>query len=87
MAEKIEMATVSSRGQICIPNDIRDEMGLREGSKVLFVLTDDSLIMKKVNMQTFEELTKPLREAKKMIKEEDVVDLIHRFRAKKRAEK
>ena len=87
MAEKIEMATVSSRGQICIPNDIRDEMGLMEGSKVLFVLTDDSLIMKKVNIQTFEELTKPLREAKKMIKEEDVVDLIHRFRAKKRAEK
>ncbi len=87
MAEKIEMATVSSRGQICIPNDIRDEMGLKEGSKVLFVLTDDSLIMKKVNTQTFEEVTRPLREAKKMIKEEDVVDLIHRFRVKKRAEK
>ena len=47
--EKIEMATVSSRGQICIPNGIRDDMGLKEGSKVLFVLTDDSLIMKKVN--------------------------------------
>ena len=89
MAEKIEMATVSSRGQICIPNDIRDEMGLREGSKVLFVLTDDSLIMKKVNMQTFEELTKPLREAmaKTGMKESDVPDMIHRFRAKKRAEK
>lgn len=87
MAEKIEMATVSSRGQICIPNGIRDEMGLREGSKVLFLLTDDSLIMKKVNMQTFEEITKPLREAKKKIREEDVVGLIHRFRAKKRAEK
>ena len=87
MAEKIEMATVSSRGQICIPNDIREDMGLKEGSKVLFVLTDDSLIMKKVNMKTWEEVTKPLRDAPKKVKEGEVADFIHRFRAKKRAEK
>ena len=87
MAEKIEMGTVSSRGQICIPNDIREEMGLEEGNKVLFVLTDKSLIMKKVTMQTFDEITKPLREAKKKIKEDEVSDLIHRMRAKKRAQK
>jgi len=84
MAEKIEMATVSSRGQICIPNDMREEMGLKEGSKVLFLLTDDSIIMKKVNMQTWAEVTKPLREAKKTIEEKDVVDLVHRFRAERR---
>ena len=30
MANKIEMATISSRGQICIPNDIREDMGLKE---------------------------------------------------------
>ncbi len=85
MMEKIEMATVSSRGQICIPNDIREDMGLKEGSKVLFMLTDDSLIMKKVNMQTFEEITKPLREAMKKtgLKESDVPDIVHRFRTKK----
>jgi len=85
MEEKIEMATVSSRGQICIPNDIRECMGLKEGSKVLFMLTDDSLLVKKVNMQTFEEITKPLKEAVKKIREEDINDLIHRIRAKKRA--
>jgi len=83
MPELIEMGTVSSRGQICIPNDIRENMGLKEGNKVLFVLTDDSLLVKKVNMQTFAEITKPLREAKKKIKEEEVVDLVHRFRKSK----
>jgi len=89
MEEKIEMATVSSRGQICIPNDIREEMGLKEGSKVLFALTGDSLVMKKVSMQTFAEITKPLKEAMKKsgLKESDVVDIIHRFRAQKRAGK
>lgn len=85
MSDKIEMGTVSSRGQICIPNNIREEMGLREGSKVLFVLTDDSLLMKKVDMQTFEEITRPLKESAKKagMKESDVPDMIHRFRKKK----
>lgn len=89
MEDKIEMATVSSRGQICIPNDIREEMGLKEGSKVLFVLTNDSLMMKKVSMQTWAEVTKPLKDAmaKTDMKESDVVDMIHRFRAEKRKNK
>jgi len=89
MDEKIEMGTVSARGQICIPNRIRNEMGLKEGSKVLFVFSDDSLLMKRVSMQTFAEITKPLKEAAKKagMKEEDVPDMIHRFRAEKRAKK
>ncbi|MEK6820278.1 MAG: AbrB/MazE/SpoVT family DNA-binding domain-containing protein [Nanoarchaeota archaeon] len=89
MAEKIEMATVSSRGQVCIPNDIREDMGLKEGSKVLFMLTDGSLIMKKVNIRTFEEITKPLKEAarKAGMKESDVPGMVHRFREKKKAGK
>lgn len=83
MSDIVEMGTVSSRGQICIPNDIREEMGLKEGNKILFVLTEDSLVVKKVNTQTFAEITKPLREAEKKIKEEEVVDLVHRFRKEK----
>jgi AbrB family looped-hinge helix DNA binding protein len=87
MSDKIEMATVSSRGQICIPNSIRENMGLKEGSKVLFALTGDSLIMKRVTMETFAEITKPLKEAKKKIKEDEVVDLIHKIRKEKREQK
>ena len=83
MQEIIEMGTVSSRGQICIPNDIREEMGLKEGNKILFVLQNESLLVKKVTMQTFAEITKPLREAEKKIKEEEVVDLVHRVRKAK----
>ena len=89
MNEKIEMGTVSARGQICIPNNMRNEMGLKEGSKVLFVLSDDSLLMKRVSMQTFAEITRPLKDAAKKaeIKESDVPDMIHRFRAKRKAKK
>jgi AbrB family looped-hinge helix DNA binding protein len=80
--EIIEMGKISSRGQVCIPNSIREHMGLEEGSKVVFLLKDDCLTLKPANTQTFAEITKPLREAAKKtgFKESDVVDIIHRFR-------
>ena len=86
MPEIIEMGTVSSRGQICIPNNIREEMGLKEGNKILFVLQDQSLFVKKVTMQTFAEITKPLKEeAKKAgMKESDVEGIVTRFRQSKK---
>ena len=80
MPEIIEMGTVSSRGQICIPNNIREEMGLKEGNKILFVLQDQSLFVKKVTMQTFAEITKPLKEeAKKAGMKESDVEGIENF--------
>ena len=84
MTELIEMGTMSSRGQISIPNDIRKEMGLKEGTKVLFLLTDDSLLVKKATMESFASITKPLREAKKKIEEHEVNALIHKIRARKK---
>ena len=80
MSELIEMGTVSARGQIAIPADIRKEMDVKEGQKVLFFLENDTLIVKKVTMQSFEELTKPLRAAKKKIEESEVNSLIHKMR-------
>ena len=86
MATIIEMGKVSSRGQIAIPSDIRNRLGLTEGSKVLFFLEDDALLMRKVNEQTFAEITRPLKLAAKKagLKEEDVVDIIHRIRKNKK---
>ena len=80
----IEMGKISSRGQVAIPSDIRSHLGLVEGSKVLFFLENDTVLMKKVSVESFAELTKPLREAKKKIREEDVPALIHRFRKSKK---
>ena len=63
MSEIIEMGTISSKGQVAIPLQIRDEMGLEEGSKILFVLADETLLIKRVTNKTFSEITKPLKEA------------------------
>ena len=86
MAEIIEMGKISSRGQIAIPNDIRKEMGLKDGSKVLFLLSNDSLLIKKVSVESFAEITRPLREAAKHagMREKDVPDMVHRFRKSKK---
>ena len=81
--EIIEMGTVSSRGQIAIPSSIRTSLKLEEGSKVLFLQVDDTILVKKVIPETFEEITRPLKKAKKKIKESEVVDLIHRMRKQK----
>lgn len=86
MSEIIEIGTVSSRGQICIPNDIREEMGLKEGNRVLFVLQAESLLVKKVTAQTFAAITRPLKDESKKsgMKESDVAGIVERFRKSKR---
>ena len=85
MAEVVEMGTVSSRGQISIPSDIRKGMGLKEGNKVLFLLSDDSLLVKKVSAESFAEITRPLKEAAKKagMRESDVPVIVDRFRKRK----
>ena len=83
MEDLIEIGKISSRGQIAIPSEIREKMGLEEGTKVLFLLENDTLLIKRITQRSFAEITKPLREARKKIKEEEVVDLIHRFRKSK----
>jgi len=86
MAEAIDMGTVSARGQIAIPSEIREKMHLRDGERVLFVLEGDSLLMKKVESLSWEEITRPLRDAAKKsgLKESDVVDIVHKVRKQKK---
>ncbi len=85
MESDVETATISSRGQVCIPSSMREELGVSEGGKVVFIRVGDSVIMKKASMQTFDEITRPLKEAAKRagLKESDVPDIIHRFRGVK----
>ncbi|MBN1386002.1 AbrB/MazE/SpoVT family DNA-binding domain-containing protein [Candidatus Woesearchaeota archaeon] len=76
----IDIGKVSSRGQIAIPSEIRQRLDLKEGNKILFILDEDTLIMKKVTSETFSALTKPLRKKTKKIKEGQVNRLIHNLR-------
>jgi len=86
MEEVIEMGKISARGQIAIPAEIRREMDLQEGQRVLFVLENDTLMIKKITTQTFSQITKPLKEAMKKtsFQEKDVPELLQQFRKSKK---
>lgn len=77
-----DIATVSSRGQVAIPKDIRDMLRIGTGDKIVFLAQDGTVLVKKVESKTFEELTEPFRKSKKNVQESDVVDLIHALRKK-----
>ncbi len=86
MVGMVEMGSISSRGQIAIPSDIRKNMGLEEGTKVLFILENDTLIMKKVTSETFSAITAPFKEKarKEGFNESEVNDIVHKFRKSKK---
>ncbi len=88
-----EIIKMSSRGQIVIPQDIREEMQASEGTIFSVVSSKGAIILKKILIPSKEELIKELgaialegsKRARKMgIKESDVSELVQRVRKSKR---
>jgi len=48
----MEVAKITSKGQITIPIDIRRKLGVKEGDKVLFVENQGRIIMMNSSMET-----------------------------------
>ena len=44
--------TVGPKGQIVIPKDIRDKIGIKEYSEVIVDIVDDSVIIKKIKPES-----------------------------------
>ena len=89
----IETTKMSSKGQIVIPQDIREELHATEGTIFSIMGNKDMVILKKIEMPSKEELIKGIEEiavegrrrAKKLgIKESDVPELVHSIRKSRR---
>lgn len=80
----VSIGTISARGQVAIPLEMRQKMKLKEGEKVLFALEDGTLMVKKVSDLSWTQITEPIRKAKKKIREDQVNDLVHRLRSGKK---
>ena len=83
---------MSSKGQIVIPQHVREEIKAGEGTVFMVVTNNNTLILKKIEMPSKEELLKNLeafakegqKHAEKLgIKESDVPDLVHKYRKSK----
>ncbi|MBK8871267.1 MAG: AbrB/MazE/SpoVT family DNA-binding domain-containing protein [Elusimicrobia bacterium] len=60
----MEMTTMSSKGQVVIPADIRDRIGLSSGTKLMILMDGDNLLLKPVQtpkMEVFRALVKRSR--------------------------
>lgn len=86
---EIDVVTVSSRGQVSIPADVRRELDLEEGAKLLVVSKGDNILLKKVDEsfveKSLEDVLKPMWEESENagIDEDDAEELIDEHRQKK----
>lgn len=85
----VEVVTMSSKGQIALPVDIRKHMGLGSGMKLAVYSSGDVIMLKPIYIPTEEDFRARLDEAETWAAsvgytEEDVGDIIASVRKKKR---
>ena len=86
----MELAKVTSKGQITIPKEIREILKIKEGSKILFFKKGDEIVIKNAAMIALEKIQEEFDgEAERLgLKtEEDVVKLIKEYRKERKKEK
>jgi len=44
------MTKVSEKGQIVIPKEVRDKLGLKAGSKLIIIATNDIMVVQKAEL-------------------------------------
>ena len=84
----MEMTSLSSRGQIVIPQKIREKLKLKEGEKFFVAGEGDSIVLKRATFEEeFDRLFKITHEwaAKSGITPQDVEDAIKKVRNESRS--
>lgn len=79
----MELAKVTTKGQITIPKSIRDLLDLKEGSKILFIQKGNDIVIQNSAMVALEKIQNAFDgEAERLglETEEDVVKMIKEFR-------
>ncbi|MHB1506633.1 MAG: AbrB/MazE/SpoVT family DNA-binding domain-containing protein [Cuniculiplasma sp.] len=68
----IELGKITSKGQITIPKEIRDALGVSSGDKILFEKRNGDIVIKKAqknDVVSFLDQTQPLgKKAEKILK-------------------
>lgn len=79
----MELAKVTSKGQVTIPIEIRKKLGIKNGDKILFVEESGRIYMMNSSMDAFREAQKAFaREAERLglKNDDDVMAMIKELR-------
>ena len=87
MMKKLEVTSLSSRGQIVIPQGIRHRLRLHSGEKFVVIGEQNMIVLKKLEAPSFEGFDLLLKKTrdfarKKNIQPSDVGEAVQRVRAK-----
>ena len=87
----LEITKMTSKGQVVIPKELRDDLDLEEGSQLVVSRVGELVLMKKIAVidpkKEFEELTRlgtKFAKEKGIRSEEDVAARISKVRGRKR---
>jgi AbrB family looped-hinge helix DNA binding protein len=86
--EEIEDVTkVSSKGQVVIPKEIRERLGILPGEKIIVMTRDEEIVLKKARRLRLEELSEKIAGAaeKNKIDVEKLIDEAVRWARSKRS--
>lgn len=79
----MELAKITTRGQITIPVEIRKKLGVKDGDKVIFIERNGYIVMENAAMIAFKTAQDALAgEAERLglNTEQDVVDMVKEIR-------
>lgn len=72
MAKDVQMTTASEKGQVVIPQEIREELGIESGTKFAVYGKGDTIIFKRVDMPTAKDFEKLATFGRKFAKKKDI---------------
>jgi AbrB family looped-hinge helix DNA binding protein len=80
----MELATVTSKGQVTIPVSFRRKLGLQAGSKVLFIGCGEYMMIKKSSpesaLDAVQNALAPLATEQGILTDDDVMALVSEYR-------
>jgi AbrB family looped-hinge helix DNA binding protein len=64
----VELTRISPKGQVVIPRGIRNELGIKSGTRFAVFGQDDTVVFKRLNLPSAEEFRRLTRETSKQAK-------------------
>jgi len=77
-----EITTVTSKGQVTIPSELRDRFGYEQGTKLIAVPTDHGIVLKKLDLPSIEDFQDRVSERSESVtlSMDDIGELVHEAR-------